>query len=67
MSEWKTIDSAPRDRTVIVGFDPEYASELSPELGFDLLEWSTDRWIVAGYGYVRQPTHWMPLPAPPEA
>ena len=61
---WQPIESAPRDRPVIVT-NGEAVGEAR------YLE-SDGGWWWAGYhptdaadGYVWQPTHWRPLPAPP--
>lgn len=61
MSEWQPIESAPHDRTIMLGYDYE---------GF-LFACSSGYWTEHnGGGWVRlcpfQPTHWMPLPNPPE-
>lgn len=73
MSEWKPIETAPRDGTPIL------VARLDKAFGW-VRGWS--RWSGACgiYGWVSHgffdvpgclglahPTHWMPLPAPPEA
>lgn len=70
--EWKTIDSAPRDGTKIL-----VCYIKSPSLGVKLVSWQksvfgdpTDFRFYEGKasdGYDHFPTHWMPLPPPPEA
>lgn len=77
MSEWKTIDSAPKDGTVVLLFCPKsWDSEgvrvgwwcTSPaEHNFDDSGWYDDESashdVSDLYG---EPTHWMPLPEPPK-
>lgn len=58
---WLPIETAP--------FDPEW-SVLGWEPGMDAameMAWRSDmkRWLTRGGGEV-QPTHWQPLPSPPE-
>lgn len=56
---WKPIETAPRDGTRVL---------LATESGYiGLAGWnSTDEiWRSSMYGYVRDPKHWQPLPAPP--
>lgn len=66
MSDWRSISTAPRDEVPKLGYGPN---------GFDILIWpllleetadhySNGRWFN-GDVYV-EPTHWMPLPAPPK-
>jgi uncharacterized protein DUF551 len=75
--EWHTIDSAPKDGThiVLLGYlwgDPAQriracvswwckAREDSPAYALG--------WFFSAPGYTNgfNPSHWMPLPAPPEA
>jgi hypothetical protein len=65
MSEWQPIKTAPKDRTIIVlgAYYPKtdiwgdpWACWWGPGAG----EWM--RWP-----HKHPPTHWMPLPEPPEA
>lgn len=77
MSEWQTIEMAPKDGTRILIFSPGYAQGrgLVDLVGWRVPEpfgrepnWTTDS---QGPGYsgtyddTWAPTHWMPLPAPP--
>ena len=63
-NSWQPIDTAPRDETPILLFSPD-AREHVPMLGrcFDN-EWY-DYWSDSKPAIDADPTHWMPLPAPP--
>lgn len=66
MAGWQPIATAPRDRLILVfapGEDPRWSPAL-PDL-ITVCRWHPD----AGFCVceLRDPTHWMPLPAPPEA
>lgn len=65
--KWNKIDSAPRDGSPILGFDPDHNEskiyvlvwgDRNEEGGWK--EASGDNW------YTWNPTHWMPLPIPPK-
>jgi Protein of unknown function (DUF551) len=78
MSEWQDIESAPKDGSYMLMYFPEvgYRSE-SIRVGF----FDADKYAKKPKPYFRgignplgvkyerdnQPTHWMPLPKPPEA
>jgi hypothetical protein len=61
MSEWKTIDSAPKDGTYILLVD---------QGNYLLARWRRNAWwsqlTNSGRAIVwHEATHWMPLPPPP--
>jgi hypothetical protein len=61
MSEWKPIETAPKDRVHLV-YQPAFKHR--PGQQYELAAricLSTDA------GSVRNSTHWMPLPLPPES
>lgn len=68
MSEWRPIETAPKDGTPVllwvgVGMSEPWAQTArwvnEPESG-----WSG--WVDTYEGFdLAEPTHWMPLPAPP--
>jgi len=69
-SNWKPIDTAPKNGDWIILYYPSYISEKvtparfvdDPAVGYI---WEG----VDGYSYPNgedSPTHWMPLPEPPE-
>lgn len=64
-SEWRSIDSAPRDGTRFVAWCVE-----TGQAGPDIAWWRISAnpalsYFATKYGWI--PTHWMPLPAPPKA
>jgi hypothetical protein len=67
MSEWQLIDSAPKDGRVILCYGHGNATHIEPMMyyqpdpGQDNGCWG---WLE-GDTPRKQPTHWMPLPAPP--
>ncbi len=75
MSEWQPIESAPRDRRILLWSptfggraiggrydDDKYASKPRPY-------WTLDNERICGVSTCRAqpPTHWQPLPEPPNA
>lgn len=74
MAEWQPIETAPKDGTIIDLWFGEYREtdcwwqegcSIHPQAG-----WYSHA-LCYGYGdwfdESEQPTHWMPLPAPPES
>lgn len=71
MTEWQSIESAPKDVEILIGkfrgddFDFHRSTMFylqSNEMEGEYFEgwvWSED------YGGMEDPTHWMPLPEPP--
>lgn len=75
MSEWKPIDeNTPRKKTIL------FWGETS-ELGDGIMNWRMDTGYIYSYGHGdedwywagqrlnkwdHKPTHWMPLPSPPD-
>jgi hypothetical protein len=66
---WRPIETAPNDGTQFLAWDESYGDEVY------VTGWSTvwagwfsdqyeDRW--QDRPIIERPTHWMPLPAPPE-
>lgn len=82
MSEWKTIDSAPKDGTwvLVTGGEIEYrwdgdtqpkcvAAQYTNFLNMKYRDesWWQFAWYDGGYyGVYEAPTHWQPLPEPPQ-
>lgn len=76
MSAWQTIDSAPKDGTRILVFTIHGDVELSdwfsiPRISYEPINGGdTFRKVesIAAEGWnSNEPTHWQPLPEPPEA
>lgn len=79
MSQWRDISTAPKDRTVVLLYGI-WASEISrpvPKPTTDIGFWNdgasdhpgNDWWELltgAGYACWMRPSHWMPLPPPPQ-
>lgn len=73
-NDWLPIESAPRDRTIIVGragtLPPWKRGEgyadraYTKATKFDIFEFGGGGWNVKPYS---EPTHWQPLPEPPDA
>jgi hypothetical protein len=63
--EWSPIETAPKTSDVLLWW-PHWSNR--PTIGY----WKFDRWMAENalqdsVGFLGpQPTHWMPLPAPPE-
>jgi len=64
--EWRPIETAPKDGTFLLLFDPH--NDRTITVGF----WSTQglgpewaRWVSIPGAFGRKPTHWLPLPPPP--
>lgn len=67
MSEWKPIESAPKDGTLIMGWEAKHP-DISRfvrwgQIGFSpsVMAWVTPSKCAVSY----PPTHWMELPEPP--
>lgn len=78
MSEWRTIDSAPKDGTAVLFFGRWKGFDIVPggEPHIGIYSWSTfmsdgtgHQWIGEGLSTMSNTnveyTHWMPLPPPP--
>lgn len=79
VSDWRPIETAPRDGTWVLLACPKTQLELCVSMGsyyreeeraengrFIGGEWTAPDWDGSVSGYL-EPTHWMPLPEPPEA
>ena len=55
---WQPIETAPRDGTAVLVYDENLTYEIAYR--------HRAEWRYGPKGYSCKPTHWMPLPAPPE-
>jgi hypothetical protein len=65
-SEWRDIETAPRDGTNIIVYRPNFDGNYIPQVGTDY--WMTRGVLEPTWGRSRkdcQPTHWQPFPSPP--
>lgn len=66
-AEWMPIETAPKDGTRLLVFVPPYGSFTAHNTFILLGGPKEDRWRVSGLiNREAEPTHWMPLPPPPE-
>lgn len=69
--QWRPIETAPRDGTPLWLVEPGESFGLTVAHQYQGMwlhdSFGGDRWeeVRGGIAPVRQPTHWMPLPAPP--
>jgi len=65
---WQPISTAPKDGTPILAYQP---STVPDEIWIGVAAWDTDHgegWKIDRYDILEmRPTHWMPLPGPPDA
>lgn len=68
MSEWKPIDTAPRDGSWILGWRDTFIQDQIEVWRLATYNKNPDMWLNAADSndYDQQPTHWMPLPEPPK-
>lgn len=68
MSEWQPIETAPRDGTDILTWRASQKTRLGVICGMHCGFWHPDmkEWQSSDLEWELLPTHWMPLPEPPE-
>ena len=68
MSDWRPIETAPKDGTWFLAYVPEFACMAwGPH---EFCAWTTDYsgrsyWCETDTSEEIEPIHWMPLPSPP--
>jgi len=63
---WQPIETAPKDGYYFLAF---YPAEDGEEAFYDVTSWPQNKEMARYYGLMRNsvdPTHWMPLPEPPQ-
>ena len=72
MTDWQTIESAPKDGTYFLAIelfqrvDDDYSEEVYPD-DYQVVRWSKKGWVSFGLILSSfEPTHWQPLPPPPK-
>lgn len=75
--DWQPIETAPEDGTPVLAWNKEYGARETKSVtygpgspGFE--KGYADRWWTwdeprANWAFRWNPTHWMPLPAPPKS
>ena len=58
---WQPIETAPKDGTYVLLYEPR-DDDHAIEVGF----YECETWYGMDHIYSIYPTHWMPLPKPPE-
>lgn len=64
MSDWRPIESAPTDGTVVLLYNPQWAGGMTAMRGYSLHgEWHSEEKIMTlGRNIdIEDPTHWQPL------
>jgi hypothetical protein len=66
VTEWQDIATAPKDGTLILAY---CAGERNPRWRYHCASWDhvAEDWCDEESGSDCQITHWMPIPAPPNA
>lgn len=78
MTDWQPIATAPKDGTQILALCQPRFFETGKPMDFNYMavvwwrkakdpKWGETRWKHALNDSYAEPTHWMPLPSPPEA
>lgn len=63
MSEWQPIETAPKDGTEFAAYDK--ATGTKHVTWWDIYDWYDPDQHYYSEAPAFNPTHWMPLPAPP--
>lgn len=72
---WQPIETAPKDGTKILGYDPDIGVSTMSYFDDGSLVFYSKSWIIALFDVCDEcypkpiginPTHWMPLPPPPQ-
>ena len=66
--EWRSMDSAPRDWTDVLVFSPKHEGFNCGGVFSAFYDDENNQWLTHGPSMNMEisPTHWLPLPQPPE-
>lgn len=70
MSEWRPIESAPRDGTLLLLAVPGGVTVgrwVRHRAYAQCWAWMAEPWPQCDFLFALEPTHWAPLPPPPES
>ena len=67
VSEWQDIETAPKDGTMVLGARQCLNKTWDMTCVFYFAEDGEGAWWDNNADYICTPTHWMPLPEPPNA
>jgi hypothetical protein len=73
MNNWQPLETAPKDKTVIVAFLTQFFGKLIPESRYGYFDTDSGEWLFNDpYGdwrqrVIHQPIGWMPCPELPES
>lgn len=69
MTEWKTIESAPKGGSRILVWPVFKRSHKGPQITYQIVmvaRWNANGYWIMEEGRSSRPTHWMHLPEPPK-
>jgi hypothetical protein len=69
VTDWQPIKTAPKDWTDVLVFSPEHEGFNCGGVFSAFFDETSRSWLThaPGHNMLLKPTHWMPLPSPPEA
>ena len=65
MSDWRPMETAPKDGTPVLIYFPRIGSQRRGQ-AVAYYHRVSGSWVTHPGMYNRSPTHWMPLPDPPD-
>jgi hypothetical protein len=68
-NQWQPIETAPKDGTWILIYKPFNLCGFDDSewfLGKYMVRWFDGYWCISQNQMLEYPTHWMPLPNPPQ-
>jgi hypothetical protein len=65
--KWLPIESAPKDGTWVIVYGEKYKQPIIAKWNKRISWWAGAVLMGGGFQHMREASHWMPLPPPPEA